>query len=76
MTKAPKPDPEKLYQPLMGFTNKVGTYKPGDRLRGDDPAVTLTPELWVEEGLSDVEEQATFIARFGPDARRSSPHTH
>jgi hypothetical protein len=65
----PKPDASKLYTCLMSHTSELtGTFREGDRLRGDHPDVKRVPQLWIVDGTPTDEIHEARQARF-PGAR-------
>ncbi len=61
-----KPDPDKLYVVIMGHSNANGTFREGERLRGDHPDVRQHLDtFFVPDGLPVDEVNAIFQARFG-----------
>ena len=61
-------NPEQLYTPISSFIRGHRVFNAGlIELRGDDPAVTLVPSLWVRTDATSVEKEA---ARKAHNARR------
>ena len=63
-TKKISVDPDRLYVCLIGHVQKAGSFPTGEKLRGSHPAVKAHPELFMEDGLSDAEQQAIWAERF------------
>jgi hypothetical protein len=69
-------DPTAMYQCLVGYVGKAGSYREGDQLRGSHEAVRVNPTLWAPTGLDHDELGRLRLERFpvpdvspGPDPR-------
>jgi hypothetical protein len=58
----PKLESNALYRPLQPFTVGSEVYNLATRLRGDHPAVTEYPELWIAAEAADDEVAASAPA--------------
>jgi hypothetical protein len=58
-----KPQADLLYACLESHTSKHGTFRTGDQLRGDHPAVADFPAFWTRADAGNLEFAARQLER-------------
>lgn len=58
-------DPTKIYVCLSSYTTGQDIAKTGERRHGGDAMVRGWPESWAPDGMTDPEQDALHLERFG-----------